>query len=251
MTEKSILHNTYAVQTIGQRRDGGGLGRCEKSHHKFSQIEKYLNRQLPVLTAQRGRGVIIDMHAGDGKTTPFPIPDFFAGGSLKTTPTIAISSARKYGADVILCERNREHRQYLQDTYGADARVISNHKNLLQIENDLLWYPWILAISDPNGHGDQGVEIMQWLADLIPVSDFIVVVNHFSIRRCLGLHPSQDCKVEAARQSGLDHEWMRHPEQWKEKLHKKQVLAGKPARLSNTMEAQVLLVSNWIAGYWK
>ena len=49
MTENSIPHiaenrkplNQYAIQTDAQRRNGGGLGRCEKSFYKFAQIKRY------------------------------------------------------------------------------------------------------------------------------------------------------------------------------------------------------------------
>lgn len=260
MTEESIPHiaenrkplNQYAIQTDAQRRNGGGLGRCEKSFYKFAQIKRYMNRQLPVLTSKFGSGCIIDMHAGDGKPTPFPTPDFFVGGSLETTPTLAIAAARFFDADVILCEKNKGQRQYLNDHYGAAACVIGDHFKLHEMAEQVAAYPWILVINDPNGHGDQGVATMQWLAKLVPVSDFIVVVNCFAIRRCLGLKPNHPEKsIQLARQSGLDNEWMLDPEQWKAKLNKREVLAGKPTRLSNAMEAQILLVSNWIAGYGK
>ena len=260
MTEISIPHsaenrkplNRYAVQTAAQRRNGGGVGKSEKSFHKHEQIEQYMNRQLPVLVRKFGRGCIIDMHAGDGEPTPFPTPDFFAGGLLKTTPHLAIAAAREFGADVILCEKTKEQRQHLQDVYGTEARVIGNHANLLELAELIAAYRWILVLNDPNGHSDQGVVIMQWLATTVLISDFIVVVNCHSIRRCLALKPCHQKKaINAARKSGLDHEWMLYPEQWKAALNKHQVMAGKPIRLSNAMEAQVLLISNWIAGYGK
>lgn len=242
----------YAVQTLVERKKGGGLGRCERSFWKHDHIERFLLRQLPVIT-KRGKGVIIDMHAGDGHETPHPQPDFFAGGSLKTSPTIAIAAGRKYKADVILCEKNSQCRENLIIQFGNESLIIGNHYQLMDMESISSEYAWLIAISDPNGHGDQGVEVMQWLIDRVTISDFIVVVNHNSIKRCLGLtdpnHP-RPC-VRASYQSGIDHQWMLDPEQWCIHLRKKQVLSYGPMRLSKNMEAQVLLVSNWIAGYGK
>ena len=68
MTEKSIAiysadftqKFSYSVQTDYERKNGGGLGRCEHSYWKHDLIEKFMRRQLPVLM-KRGKGCIIDM----------------------------------------------------------------------------------------------------------------------------------------------------------------------------------------------
>lgn len=245
-----IFH--YAVQTVAERKKGGGLGRCDRSFWKHDHIERFLFRQLPVIT-KRGKGVIIDMHAGDGYETPHPQPDFFAGGSLKTSPTIAIAAGRKYKTDVILCESNRQRRQGLIAQFGDEARIIGNHSQLMDMESMITQYAWLIAISDPNGHGDQGVDVMQWLIDRVAISDVIAVVNCNSIKRCLGLtNPDHFLsRVRLAHQSVIENQWMLDPDQWRVRLRKKQVLSCGPTRLSNNMEALIVLVSNFIPGHGK
>lgn len=238
----------YSVQTVAERKKGGGMGVGPLSYWKHAQIEDFLYRQLPVL-AKRGSGCLIDLHAGDGLATPHPQPDLFAGGSVKTTPALAISAARKYRAKVILCEANRQRRAGLFRQWRSEATIIGNHQELLKKESEIAGFPWVVAISDPNGYGEQGFAVMKRLAEISPVSDFIIVVNITSLIRPLGLKPNHPrfC-VRASRQSGVEHQWMLDPEQWKARLGKRQVLAAGPQRLSNAMTARVLLVSNFIPG---
>lgn len=252
MTEASLSKFHYAVQTKSERRNGGGLGKSERSYCKHEWVDKLIRRQIPVLI-KRGTGVIIDMHAGDGCETQHPQPDLFAGGSLKTTAAISVAAGMRYGVKVILCESNKKRRGNLTTLYGNYATVIGDHRLLMDMESLLSTSPWLIAINDPNGHGNHGIETLLFLANCIPCSDFIIVVNRRSIQRCLGLtnpnHPNLN--VRNAYQSGVDHRWMLDPNQWKLHLGKRQVLATEPLRLSRAMEAQILLVSNWIAGYGK
>lgn len=258
MTDQSIAkHPTdqkfhYGVQTRAQRRGGGGKGQSERSWCKHDLIEKTIGRQAPIL-AKRGRGCIIDMHAGDGKETPHPQPDFFAGGSLKTTAAIAVVAGRRWNADVILCERNRESRQMLETAFARYALVIGHHAQLLDRAAELADYSWLIAINDPNGYANHGVDVMVTIANLNPVSDFIINFNRRSLTRPLGLtdpdHPSP--LVRGSWRSGMEHKWMLSPDEWRQRLGKRQVMATTPISLSNAMESQILLVSNFIAGYGK
>lgn len=250
MSSESIQAFHYSDQSSAERKKGGGLGRCERSFWKHGQIERFMRRQLPVLM-KKGPGCIIDMNAGDGMDTPHPQPDFFAGGSLKTTPTLVISAARLYKVDAILCEANKHRRAGLVSQFGNEAKIIGNHHHLLDESERFARYPWLLVISDPNGHGEQGVDVMQQLSSIAPISDFIVVVNINSLNRCLGLtnpdHPRSS--VRMAYQSGVENKWMMDTSQWKSQLNKRQVLSVGPERLSNNMEAMIMLVSNFIPGH--
>lgn len=260
MTELSVANQTlkrtpkypYGVQTRAQRRGGGGKGQSERSWRKHDLIEKFMNRQLPVL-AKKGRGCLIDMHAGDGQETPHPQPDFFAGGALRTTAALAVVAARRWKADVILCERQQSSRQLLNGVYGGIARILDNHQGLLDLAPELAGYAWLAVLNDPNGYSTQGVDIMASLANLNPVSDFIINFNRRSLTRPLGLtdpdHPR--ASVRSSYRSGLEHRWMLSPDEWRKRLGKRQVIATTPVSLSPEMESQILLVSNFIAGYGK
>lgn len=256
MTEITIANPDakfhYAVQTRAQRRGGGGKGQSERSWCKHDQIEKMIGRQAPILT-KKGRGCIIDMHAGDGQETPHPQPDFFAGGSLKTTAAIAIVAGRRWNADVLLCEQNTIRRKALETAYDLYARVIGHNARLLDRKTELTDYAWLMVINDPNGYAEQGVEVMAGIADLNPVSDFIINFNRRSLTRPLGLtnpdHPSP--LVRGSYRSGMEHKWMLSPDEWRKRLGKRYVLATTPVSLSSAMESQILLVSNFIAGYGK
>lgn len=252
MSSESIQAFHYSAQSKAERKKGGGLGRCELSYWKHDHIERFMRRQLPVLM-KKGPGCIVDMNAGDGMDTPHPQPDFFAGGSLKTTPTLVIAASRLYRVDAILCESNKHRREGLVSQFGHEAKIIGNHHHLLDESEKFSRYPWILVISDPNGHGDHGADVMRQLADRVPVSDFIVVVNVNSLKRCLGLtnpdHPR--ISVRMAYQSGVNNQWMLDADQWKSQLNKRQVLSVGPERLSNNMEALIMLVSNFIPGHGK
>ena len=257
MTEQSIAHSPchkfhYAVQSPAQRRGGGGKGQSERSWRKHDLIEKMINRQAPVLT-KKGRGCIIDMHAGDGKETPHPQPDFFNGGSLKTTAALAVVAGRRWNADVILCERSRNSRKILETAFAQYALVIGHHAQLLDREPELTGYSWLIVINDPNGYANHGVEVMARIAALNPISDFIINFNRRSLTRPLGLtnpdHPR--ASVRGSWRSGMKHKWMLSPDEWRKQLGKRHVLATTPVTLSRAMESQILLVSNFIAGYGK
>lgn len=245
----SIHKFYYSVQTDYERKKGGGLGRSEHSYWKHDLIENMISRQIPILK-KRGNGCIIDMHAGDGCDTPHPQHDLFAGGSLKTTPTIALVKARNCESDVILCEKDKYCRDKLIKQFGEEAIILGNHNELLKLTKDLQRYAWLIILNDPNGRGDQGVSVMKNIASINNYSDFIIVFNRLSVKRCLGLknkdHPR--ASVRGAYRSGIENKWMLEPENWKTYLGKRMVLPSSICHVSNAMEAQVLLVSNFIPG---
>lgn len=252
MTKKSLTDFSYAVQTTYQRKKGGGLGRSQHSFWKHDQIESFMRRQLPVLYAKFGNICIIDMHAGDGLETPHIQSDFFADGSVNTTPALAVKYGKMYDAKVILCEKDKDRRESLIKQFGDYSEIIGNHLELTY-RDDLPSYDALLIINDPNGHSEQGVAIMQWIEEQNKTSDFIVVVNCRSINRCKGLQiPDKENpfakSLLASRRSGFENEWMCEPGQWKVKLRKKQVLPFGPVKISNSMEALILLASNFIPG---
>ena len=253
MTQQSISENHYAVQSIAQRKHGGGVGKGERSYQKHEAVRRFLHRQMPVL-AKRGRGLIIDMHAGDGRETPHIQPDFFAGGALITTPHLAIVAARKWGADVWLCEKSHAPRVALIAAYSQEATVLRNHNTLDLRLAEIAAAPWVIVLNDPNGHSQHGVDTMREIARANPCSDFIVVVNCGSLKRHLAVGKSDNTgnefalSVEAAKER---YSWMLEPEAWAQRLFKRQHVATEPMYLSNEMTAQVVLCSNWIAGYGK
>lgn len=253
MTDTSFQECAYARQSAHQRKNGGGVGRSEKSWRKHEAIERAMGRQLPVL-AKRGRGLIVDLHAGDGKATPHRQPDFFAGGALITTPHLALSMAARWGADVWLYEKSRAPRLDLQEAYGERAEVMGNHRGMLNRLDDVAAYPWVMVLCDPNGHGKEnnGVEVMEAVSTANRRSDFIVVVNRGSILRHQGVGKSDNngnqfaLAVEATK---AQYAWMLTPELWAQRLRKRQYLATAPMRISNEMTAQVVLISNFIPGH--
>ena len=123
MTLASIANYSYARQSLYQHKHSGGVGRCQKSFWKHEEIKKYLGRLLPVLSKRsRGlRGLIIDMHAGDGEATPHQQPDMFAGGALITTPHLAITMAEKWHAERATLKRPR----HLSATLGRISSLMA------------------------------------------------------------------------------------------------------------------------------
>ena len=251
MTNGIFAEHTYARQSTHQRAHGGGVGRGEFSWWKHEAIERAMRRQLPVL-AKMGRGLIIDMHAGDGEPTPHPQPDFWAGGALITTPHLAISMADAFGADVWLCEKSHAARHALDDRYGGRARILRNHERLLDELSAIGRCAWTIVLNDPNGHGQHGVEVMQRIAKANQHSDFVVVVNHQSIRRHIGVGKSDNTgnafalAVEASKEK---YAWMVDPDEWAARLGKRHVLATTIMAFSDAMKPQILLISNFIPGY--
>lgn len=228
------------------------VGRCELSYWKHDEIEKFMKRQLPVIS-KKGRGCIIDMHSGDGKDTPHPQPDLFSGGSLKTTPTLSIYYAKKYNADVILCEKNKICRDGLISEYSNHAMIIANNHRLMTMYEQISKYPWILVLNDPNGYGKQSFAVMKSLSVMTPVSDFVIVFNEHSLARAMGLVKNNNenhslAHVRGATRSAIDNEWMFNDNEWKTRLGKRKILSVGPKRLSNEMNAKILLISNFIPG---
>lgn len=253
MTQVSIAETGYAKQTLYQRKHGGGVGRSKASFWKHEAIKRAMRRQLPIL-AKRGRGLIIDLNAGDGEATPHRQPDFFAGGALITTPHLALAMGDCYGADVWLCERSHAPRRALSAAYGDRAKIYGNHNQLSKTLGTIAAAPWVMVLSDPNGHGNSsnGLSIMRQIAQINPISDFVTVVNHRSIMRHLGVGAKDNSgnafalAVEASKEH---YAWMLTPQRWADQLGKRQVLATEPRRLSPEMTAQILLISNFIPGH--
>lgn len=248
MTEMNIQSATYSGQTRSQRRNGGGVGRSRQSHWKHEAIKRAMHRQLPVLR-KRGRGLIIDMHAGDGKETLHPQPDMWAGGALITTPHLALSHARI--ADVWLCEKGREPRRTLIEGYGEQAKVLANHNKLLNCLDEVRRYPWVLVLNDPNGPSEHGIEVMNQISHANAVSDFVIVVNRGAIKRILGVGKSDNSANQFAlnvEASQPRYAWMMTPANWAKRLQKRHALATVPKWISNEMTAQIILVSNFIPG---
>lgn len=248
MTEMNIQSATYSGQTRSQQRNGGGLGRSRQSFWKHEAIRRAIDRQIPVLR-KRGRGLIIDMHAGDGKETDHPQPDMWAGGALITTPHLALSHTQY--ADVWLCEINADRRRLLNAAYGDRAKILANHSNLLTHIEEIGRAPLVIVINDPNGHSKHGIEIMEQIARSNPISDFVIVVNIGSLKNHLGVGKSDNSNnafalnVEAAKPR---YAWMLKPEEWARRLRKRQHLVTEPKWISKRMTAQILLLSNFIPG---
>lgn len=227
------------------------VGRNDKSWWKHEHFQRFMGRQLPVL-AKRGRGLIVDMHAGDGEATPHKQADLFSGGALITTPHLALSMADRWGADVWLCERSHAPHAALVREYGDRALVLRNHDKLSQKGDEVAAYPWVLVLNDPNGHSAHGVEVMRSISDANPCSDFIINVNRGSIQRHLGVGAKDNSgnafalAVEATREH---YAWMLTPGAWAERLGKRQYQATQPVYLSPEMTSQVLLISNFIPGH--
>lgn len=227
------------------------VGRNDRSWWKHEHFRRFMGRQLPVL-AKRGHGLIIDMHAGDGEATPHIQGDLFNGGALITTPHLALSMADRWGADVWLCEKSHRPRAALLAAYGRRAEVVANHDRLMQRLPSIGAYPWVIVLNDPNGHGRHGVEVMQAIARENPCSDFIINVNHHTIRRHLGVGAKDNTgnafalAVEATKEH---YAWMLVPANWAQRLDKRQQMATQVMRLSADMASQVILVSNFIPGY--
>jgi hypothetical protein len=238
---------------MAQRRKGGGTGRGPQTFWKHDQIDRYMKVQLPILAKrQEGRGLIIDMHAGDGEPVEHPIADLFAGRCLSTTPDLAVGAAERFGADVILCERNREARKALEEKFGdrrAVIEILPNNELLTDFERVERFqddYGWVLVLNDPNGYSDQSEEVMQGLSSVLRICDFIIVVNLHSFVRPAGLpKDSGTLACRRARESADDHSWMSDGAMWMEFLDKEDY-RSQDGKLSAAMQARVFLVSNFI-----
>jgi hypothetical protein len=231
------------------------LGRGENSYWKQDQIEKFLKRQLPILR-KKGRGLIIDTHSGDSGETPHPQNGLFSCGSIKTTPFMAVNYARIYNADVILCEKNKECRSRLSALY-ENAEILSNNNLILDRISSIINYPWVVVISDPNGHGRNSgncFDVLQEISKQVKVSDFIIILNIQSLIRHVAVakninninHPMSHVRESA--KMGLYYEWMLNDDEWKKRLSKRSIIYAGPEWLSGAMTAKVMLISNFIPG---
>lgn len=249
-----ILPQTQYFQNIPQEKREISLGRSEYSYKKQDQIERFLCRQLPVLS-KKGKGLIIDTHSGDGGVTYHPQRDFISGGSIKTTPSICVYYAKKYGADVILCEKKGETRKKLISNF-PDIEVLKDNSLLLQKINDIKKYAWLLVINDPNGYGDQSFNILESLSKIVMCSDFIIVFNSRSLRRASGLlknHENSIHKEPCVRntyKSASENQWMFVDDEWKKRLSKRMLIKSK-INISNAFCAEIMLISNFIPGVRK
>jgi hypothetical protein len=233
------------------RRDRDGAGKSENSYRKHELITMLARPQAAILRFQKGPGVIIDMHAGDGAGVATNQGSLFELDVSLPTAALAVRLGAKFAVDVILCEKNKERRDQLFNYCHAWTRTTVAPDNSLH--GWITHYRWALVFNDPNGHSGHNIESLEYIAERIPKSDFIICLNEGSLLRHLAVgDDGQDTSsnahlVQAVRQSKEKYRWMTDPQNWASLLHKKTVVVSKIRSESPGFRGRVMLLTNFAA----
>lgn len=226
--------------TLAKPRDRSreGAGKSDNSWQKHDIINRVGMAQAYGLDRgiifRRGRGVIVDMHAGDGNGVEQRQMSLLGPNLSRTTSELAVSLGRKLNADVVLCESNPIRRAHLQERW-PEIPVLKNHKEAAGLLSSS--YRWALVMNDPNGCGKHGVEHMQAIASKVSICDFVIAVNEGSIKRNLGIQRPEHQKFA----------WMIDYPEWGRRLGRKQVAVSRLIQQSNGFRHRILVVANWFA----
>jgi hypothetical protein len=209
-------------------------GKSEYSWRKHEILKQVATAQAHAFRygIKRGRGIIIDMHAGDGKGVEQPQGYLFGANPSLCTPELSIKIA--HGNDVVLCEKNKDRRIALQSRW-AGVPVLKNHR--LAVETITPEHSWAIVLNDPCGPRDQGVEHMEAISSKLKLSDFIIAINHSGLARTRG-----------NRKNGMrQYDWMVDLIEWRVRLNKKIIAVSHMIHQSSGFRYQVLVVTNFLS----
>lgn len=202
-----------------------GVGRTDNSFRKHELLLQVIRGQCHAAHKinKRGRILLIDLHAGDGKGAPLPQPDLFLGIlPSRTTPEILCTVSCEFpNTHLLFCEKNRQRRARLAEIFPSACIIRNNTDAPLWITER---YTYALIVSDPNGMG-HNLKAMQAIAQEIPRSDFVMTINERAFQRVLGggedwaTHPTPIVRRAYGAQ---EKRWMLEPQQWRTRLKKRQ-----------------------------
>lgn len=230
-----------------------GFGHSPASYRKHALLKRVIEGQCYAYQVKHpdARLLLCDMHAGNGQgvVTPNYQPDFFAttnGLSLTSAQVLVQLAHMLPNAAVVLCESHGERRKALQQAFPQTA-VMPNYHDLLQLP--LYRYDWALLVSDPNGHSNQGVEVMAAVGEQI-AADFVVIWNALSWRRHMGVMVPPPDAPRGVHQTyirkGL-YTWMGTPQGWKHQLGRKKVAWTEEIRGSDAFRYRVIVAANYLS----
>jgi hypothetical protein len=245
--------NTASV--LPRCRDNDGAGKSATSWEKHELMRRALQAQAAkAQMALGGLGVIVDMHAHDGHGVTAPQVDLFNNSESTSSAMLAFRVAHKHGADLVLCEKNKERMALLQQRFGDVPIYLTNNEKLLLL--DWKYYTWAIVLNDPNGHSEHAVPVMQHIARQRGLrSDFIVMVNESSLLRHLNVAPSSDTDddhvnapaIKGSRAAAAAYAWMQQPEQWRRKLFKRHVAHSAETTRGKAYRGRLLVLSDSLA----
>lgn len=239
----------------GRKRENDGAGKSASSWQKHELIKAAIEAQAAKASKVfRGKGVIVDMHAHDGGGVEHPQLDMFGDYDSTSSAGIALLIARRYGCDLVLCEKKRERLMLLKDRFGSFPIYLPNHYHLMDF--DFARYQWAIVLNDPNGPSEHGVDVLIDISSKPRLaSDFIVMVNDGALARLDGVRdccPSDSEKpngamIIAMRQTKSAYAWMRDPQKWKETLGKRFVAYSHFTTSGNGYKGRLMMISNSLA----
>ena len=239
------------------KQHNGNVGKGKRSYEKHYLIKRAAGGQVSILAKNNttDRGVIIDMHAGDGDGGTLPQLSLWEEALSDASPFIANRLANTVypTPDIILCESHVASRHQLDECFRnqRNVRILPNNHSLLKL--DFSQYSWGLVLNDPNGPRDHSVDVLEFLSRSINYIDFIIVVNEGGIERHLGLrdHPLGDSKnatmIRQAYETRERYKWMLDPDQWRIKLGRKKVAWSTSPVINSAFRGRVIVAANFLS----
>jgi hypothetical protein len=245
-------------------RSKNGAGKSEVSYIKHKLVERAAKGQATVMGSRYGRGVIIDMHAGDGAGVDKPQLDLFEEHNPScATAELATNLAEKLGnTDVILCEHSAKQRALLEAEF-QNALILPDHSLAAShISNE---YKWGLVLNDPNGPSDQGVEAMREIGERLKICDFVIVFNEgrtsalLKVRDTSAETEASDsqhtnaAQIRGVRECKHKYKWMLSEDltitnfsEWKKQIGRTRISTTGLVKATPHFRYRVLVVSNFL-----
>lgn len=191
--------------------------------------------------------VIIDMHAGTGEGIPEPQLDLFGTPPAYPTPLLATRLGDRLGADVILCEQQRQAREQLAVRFPS-ATILADHAAVLDALNPA--HRWALVLNDPCGYASHGLDVMDALSQRLAV-DWVIVFNEGALKQLLGMadvplrpDPPHVARIRAVRSH---YAWMADPAAWGTRLQSRQMARTVLIKASPRFHYRVLVCSHTLS----
>lgn len=225
------------------------VGRTSTSWKKHSIIRDVLFGQCAVMKKRFGRGLIIDMHAGDGVGVEQPQLDLFGENyenpSSATSETAVLIAKMLGDVDVVLCEKKKKSRILIEERFPRHV-VIDDHALSPSMIKD--YHKWVAVINDPNGYSAHGIEYMDDISKSI-ISDFIIVQNIGSLKRLMSMGDENEYShewPEKVRMLKPIYAWMMDANNWRIRLGKRCLACSKEINASNNFRYRVLIATNFL-----
>lgn len=238
--------NSDEVREYNRRKENAG--KSEASWRKHEYLKDAVIGQVSAFNAKhRAPMVFIDGNAGDGVGVDHAQKTLFGSNISCTTAELLYNLADTFGADLILCEKDKSRRRFLIKRF-PNAMILEDH--MLAPSCIGSHHQYALWISDPNGPRDHGIDAMRRVSDNVKFTDFVIAFNEGVIAsRMTSEHGigKSEAHCRAYRTCQERYVPMMNPDWWTKSLGRRRMSRTKICKASANFKYRVMVVSDYLS----